>query len=229
MNSIHEKNNSKETKKLKEMLEKEIKMNDLAAQTNKKIIEKFYSKENNKSLFNKIMNKTKNFSLFQENNEYNTNNNGMNKSHQKIIINKTILKDIGNNKNKSNPNMVYPKRNKKYKKELMNFLFSSKTILNNSKKIKYKDNKNYNTSRIDNNFFTSTITDDKSTIMTNNQVLKNGQIYFNFKKDNLNIKNNLSNSCQNIIIKSYNSNKKKLNFNKTNYNLFSSRNISYIM
>ena len=108
----------------------------------------------------------------------------------------------------------------------MNFLFSSKTG-NNSKQLKYKENKNYNTSRIDNNFFTSTITDDKSTIMTNNQVLKNGQIYFNFKKDNLNIKNNLSNSCQNIIIKSYNSNKKKLNFNKTNYNLFSSRNISY--
>ena len=232
MNSIHEKNNSKETKKLKEMLEKEIKMNDLAAQTNKKIIEKFYSKENNKSLFNKIMNKTKNFSLFQENNEYNTNNNGMNKSHQKIIINKTILKDIGNNKNKSNPNMVYPKRNKKYKKELMNFLFSSKTGLNNSNKLKYKDNKIdnkiYNTSRIDNNFVTSTITDDRSTIMVNNQMLKNGQIYFNFKKEKLlNNKNNLSNSCQNIIIKPYNAKNKKFNFNKTNYNFFQNRNISY--
>ena len=228
MNSIHEKNNSKESKKLKEMLEKEIKMNDFYAQTNKKIIEKFYSKENNKNLFNKIMNKTKNFSLFQENNEYNSNNNGMNKSHQKIIINKTILKDIGNNKNKSNPNIVYPKRNKKYKKELMNFLFSSKTGLNNAKKLKYKDNKIYNTSRIDNNFVTSTITDDKSTIMINNQMLKNGQIYFNFKKEKiLNNKNNLSNSCQNIIIKPYNAKNKKFNFNKTNYNFFPNKNISY--
>jgi hypothetical protein len=171
------------------------------------------------------MNKTKNFSLFQDNNDYN--NNGMNKSHPKIIINKTIIKDVASNKNKNTQNLIYSKKNKNYKKELMNFLFSSKTILNNSKKIKYKDSKNYNTSRIDNNFFTSTITDDKSTIMTNNQVLKNGQIYFNFKKDNLNSKNNLSNSCQNIIIKSYNSNKKKLNFNKTNSNFFSGGNISY--
>ena len=225
MNSIHEKNNSKDnTKKVKEIIDKEIKNNDLAVQNKKKIIEKFYSKENNKNLLNKIMNKTKNFSLFQDNNEYNIN--GMNKSHPKIIINKTIIKEVVSNKNKNTQNLVYSKKNKNYKKELMNFLFSSKTG-NNSKKLKYKENKNYNTSRIDNNFFTSTITDDKSTIMTNNQVLKNGQIYFNFKKDNLNIKNNLSNSCQNIIIKSYNSNKKKLNFNKTNYNLFSSRNISY--
>jgi hypothetical protein len=162
--------------------------------------------------------------LFQDNNEYNIN--CINKSHPKIIINKTIIKEVVSNKNKNTQNLVYSKKNKNYKKELMNFLFSSKTG-NDSKKLKYKENKNYNTSRIDNNFFTSTITDDKSTIMTNNQVLKNGQIYFNFKKDNLNIKNNLSNSCQNIIIKSYNSNKKKLNFNKTNYNLFSSRNISY--
>ena len=225
MNSINEKNNSKEnSKKVKEIIDKEIKKNDLAVQNKKKIIEKFYSKENNKNLLNKIMNKTKNFSLFQDNNEYNIN--GMNKSHPKIIINKTIIKEVVSNKNKNTQNLVYSKKNKNYKKELMNFLFSSKTG-NNSKKLKYKENKNYNTSRIDNNFFTSTITDDKSTIMTNNQVLKNGQIYFNFKKDNLNIKNNLSNSCQNIIIKSYNSNKKKLNFNKTNYNLFSSRNISY--
>ena len=225
MNSIHEKNNSKDnTKKVKEIIDKEIKNNDLAVQNKKKIIEKFYSKENNKNLLNKIMNKTKNFSLFQDNNEYNIN--GMNKSHPKIIINKTIIKEVVSNKNKNTQNLVYSKKSKNYKKELMNFLFSSKTG-NNSKKLKYKENKNYNTSRIDNNFFTSTITDDKSTIMTNNQVLKNGQIYFNFKKDNLNIKNNLSNSCQNIIIKSYNSNKKKLNFNKTNYNLFSSRNISY--
>ena len=225
MNSIHEKNNLKDnTKKVKEIIDKEIKKNDLAIQNKKKIIEKFYSKENNKNLLNKIMNKTKNFSLFQDNNEYNIN--GMNKSHPKIIINKTIIKEVVSNKNKNTQNLVYSKKNKNYKKELMNFLFSSKTG-NNSKKLKYKENKNYNTSRIDNNFFTSTITDDKSTIMTNNQVLKNGQIYFNFKKDNLNIKNNLSNSCQNIIIKSYNSNKKKLNFNKTNYNLFSSRNISY--
>ena len=225
MNSINEKNNSKDnTKKVKEIIDKEIKKNDLAVQNKKKIIEKFYSKENNKNLLNKIMNKTKNFSLFQDNNEYNIN--GMNKSHPKIIINKTIIKEVVSNKNKNTQNLVYSKKNKNYKKELMNFLFSSKTG-NNSKKLKYKENKNYNTSRIDNNFFTSTITDDKSTIMTNNQVLKNGQIYFNFKKDNLNIKNNLSNSCQNIIIKSYNSNKKKLNFNKTNYNLFSSRNISY--
>ena len=225
MNSINEKNNSKEnSKKVKEIIDKEIKKNDLAVQNKKKIIEKFYSKENNKNLLNKIMNKTKNFSLFQDNNEYNIN--GMNKSHPKIIINKTIIKEVVSNKNKNTQNLVYSKKSKNYKKELMNFLFSSKTG-NNSKKLKYKENKNYNTSRIDNNFFTSTITDDKSTIMTNNQVLKNGQIYFNFKKDNLNIKNNLSNSCQNIIIKSYNSNKKKLNFNKTNYNLFSSRNISY--
>ena len=225
MNSINEKNNSKEnSKKVKEIIDKEIKKNDLAVQNKKKIIEKFYSKENNKNLLNKIMNKTKNFSLFQENNEYNIN--GMNKSHPKIIINKTIIKEVVSNKNKNTQNLVYSKKNKNYKKELMNFLFSSKTG-NDSKKLKYKENKNYNTSRIDNNFFTSTITDDKSTIMTNNQVLKNGQIYFNIKKDNLNIKNNLSNSCQNIIIKSYNSNKKKLNFNKTNYNLFSSRNISY--
>ena len=225
MNSIHEKNNSKDnTKKVKEIIDKEIKKNDLAVQNKKKIIEKFYSKENNKNLLNKIMNKTKYFSLFQDNNEYNIND--MNKSHPKIIINKTIIKEVVSNKNKNTQNLVYSKKNKNYKKELMNFLFSSKTG-NNSKKLKYKENKNYNTSRIDNNFFTSTITDDKSTIMTNNQVLKNGQIYFNFKKDNLNIKNNLSNSCQNIIIKSYNSNKKKLNFNKTNYNLFSSRNISY--
>ena len=225
MNSINEKNNSKEnSKKVREIIDKEIKKNDLAVQNKKKIIEKFYSKENNKNLLNKIMNKTKNFSLFQDNNEYNIN--GMNKSHPKIIINKTIIKEVVSNKNKNTQNLVYSKKNKNYKKELMNFLFSSKTG-NNSKKLKYKENKNYNTSRIDNNFFTSTITDDKSTIMTNNQVLKNGQIYFNFKKDNLNIKNNLSNSCQNIIIKSYNSNKKKLNFNKTNYNLFSSRNISY--
>ena len=225
MNSIHEKNNSKDnTKKVKEIIDKEIKKNDLAIQNKKKIIEKFYSKENNKNLLNKIMNKTKNFSLFQDNNEYNIN--GMNKSHPKIIINKTIIKEVVSNKNKNTQNLVYSKKSKNYKKELMNFLFSSKTG-NDSKKLKYKENKNYNTSRIDNNFFTSTITDDKSTIMTNNQVLKNGQIYFNFKKDNLNIKNNLSNSCQNIIIKSYNSNKKKLNFNKTNYNLFSSRNISY--
>ena len=225
MNSINEKNNSKEnSKKVKEIIDKEIKKNDLAVQNKKKIIEKFYSKENNKNLLNKIMNKTKNFSLFQDNNEYNIN--GMNKSHPKIIINKTIIKEVVSNKNKNTQNLVYSKKNKNYKKELMNFLFSSKTG-NNSNQLKYKENKNYNTSRIDNNFFTSTITDDKSTIMTNNQVLKNGQIYFNFKKDNLNIKNNLSNSCQNIIIKSYNSNKKKLNFNKTNYNLFSSRNISY--
>ena len=225
MNSINEKNNSKEnSKKVREIIDKEIKKNDLAVQNKKKIIEKFYSKENNKNLLNKIMNKTKNFSLFQDNNEYNIN--GMNKSHPKIIINKTIIKEVVSNKNKNTQNLVYSKKNKNYKKELMNFLFSSKTG-NDSKKLKYKENKNYNTSRIDNNFFTSTITDDKSTIMTNNQVLKNGQIYFNFKKDNLNIKNNLSNSCQNIIIKSYNSNKKKLNFNKTNYNLFSSRNISY--
>ena len=225
MNSIHEKNNSKDnTKKVKEIIDKEIKKNDLAVQNKKKIIEKFYSKENNKNLLNKIMNKTKNFSLFQDNNEYNIND--MNKSHPKIIINKTIIKEVVSNKNKNTQNLVYSKKSKNYKKELMNFLFSSKTG-NDSKKLKYKENKNYNTSRIDNNFFTSTITDDKSTIMTNNQVLKNGQIYFNFKKDNLNIKNNLSNSCQNIIIKSYNSNKKKLNFNKTNYNLFSSRNISY--
>ena len=225
MNSINEKNNSKEnSKKVKEIIDKEIKKNDLAVQNKKKIIEKFYSKENNKNLLNKIMNKTKNFSLFQDNNEYNIN--GMNKSHPKIIINKTIIKEVVSNKNKNTQNLVYSKKSKNYKKELMNFLFSSKTG-NNSKKLKYKENKNYNTSRIDNNFFTSTITDDKSTIMTNNQVLKNGQIYFNIKKDNLNIKNNLSNSCQNIIIKSYNSNKKKLNFNKTNYNLFSSRNISY--
>ena len=225
MNSINEKNNSKEnSKKVREIIDKEIKKNDLAIQNKKKIIEKFYSKENNKNLLNKIMNKTKNFSLFQDNNEYNIN--GMNKSHPKIIINKTIIKEVVSNKNKNTQNLVYSKKSKNYKKELMNFLFSSKTG-NNSKKLKYKENKNYNTSRIDNNFFTSTITDDKSTIMTNNQVLKNGQIYFNTKKDNLNIKNNLSNSCQNIIIKSYNSNKKKLNFNKTNYNLFSSRNISY--
>ena len=225
MNSINEKNNSKEnSKKVKEIIDKEIKKNDLAVQNKKKIIEKFYSKENNKNLLNKIMNKTKNFSLFQDNNEYNIN--GMNKSHPKIIINKTIIKEVVSNKNKNTQNLVYSKKSKNYKKELMNFLFSSKTG-NNSKQLKFKENKNYNTSRIDNNFFTSTITDDKSTIMTNNQVLKNGQIYFNIKKDNLNIKNNLSNSCQNIIIKSYNSNKKKLNFNKTNYNLFSSRNISY--
>ena len=227
MNSIHDKNNSKEAKKLKEMIVKEIKMNDIAAQNHKKIMTKFYSKENNKNLLNNIMNKTKNISLFQDNNEYN--NNGMNKSHQKILINKNIIKEIGNNKTKNNQNLVCEKRNKKYKKELMNFLFNSKTGLNNSKKLKYKENKNYNTSRMDNNnAFTSTITDDRSTIVINNQMLKNGQIYFNFKKEKiLNNKNSLSNSCQNIIIKSYNAKNNKFNFNKTNNNFFQSRNLSY--
>ena len=58
-----------------------------------------------------------------------------------------------------------------------------------------------------------------------NYFFKNGQNYF--KKEYLNNKNILSNSCQNIVINSYASRNKKLNFNKTNINYFTNRNISY--
>ena len=227
MNPFQDKNNSKEktTMTRDKILENDIKLNDISSQIKKNILEHLYPKGNSK-LLNKIMNNTKNFSLFQDN--YDNSNNGMNKSNTKIKINKSILKEIGNYKNKGRfINAVSSGKNKNYKKELMNILFSSKSVLSNSKNLKYKESKNSNTSRAENNFLTSTITDEKSSIMTKKLFLKNGRNYFNFNKDNLNNKNNLSNSCQNILKNSYASKAKKLNFNKTNINSFTNRNISY--
>ena len=227
MNPFQDKNNSKEktTMTRDKILENDIKLNDISSQIKKNILEHLYPKGNSK-LLNKIMNNTKNFSLFQDN--YDNSNNGMNKSNNKIKINKSILKEIGNYKNKGRfINAVSSGKNKNYKKELMNILFSSKSVLSNSKNLKYKESKNSNTSRAENNFLTSTITDEKSSIMTKKLFLKNGRNYFNFNKDNLNNKNNLSNSCQNILKNSYASKAKKLNFNKTNINSFTNRNISY--
>ena len=222
MNSINEKNNSKEksVKSKEKMMEKDKKINEVLPQNKKRVIENLYNKDN-KKLFNKIMNNTKNFSLFQDNIE--NLNNGMNKSNNKIKINKSILKEIGDYKNKSKPNLVSSVNNKTYKKELINILFNSKISSNNNKKEKHKSNKN-NNSKSD-NILTSTLNDEKSAIMTCNHFFKNGRNYY--KKENQNIKNKLSNSCQNIVVNSYATRNKKLNFNKTNINFFTNRNISY--
>ena len=222
MNSINEKNNSKEksVKSKEKMMEKDKKINEVLPQNKKRVIENLYNKDN-KKLLNKIMNNTKNFSLFQENIE--NLNNGMNKSNNKIKINKSILKEIGDYKNKSKPNLVSSVNNKTYKKELINILFNSKVSSNNNKKEKHKSNKN-NNSKSD-NILTSTLNDEKSAIMTCNHFFKNGRNYY--KKENQNIKNKLSNSCQNIVVNSYATRNKKLNFNKTNINFFTNRNISY--
>ena len=222
MNSINEKNNSKEksAKSKEKMMEKDKKINEVLPQNKKKVIENLYNKDN-KKLLNKIMNNTKNFSLFQDNIE--NLNNGMNKSNNKIKINKSILKEIGDYKNKSKPNLVSSVNNKTYKKELINILFNSKVSSNNNKKEKHKSNKN-NNSKSD-NILTSTLNDEKSAIMTCNHFFKNGRNYY--KKENQNIKNKLSNSCQNIVVNSYATRNKKLNFNKTNINFFTNRNISY--
>ena len=222
MNSINEKNNSKEksVKSKEKMMEKDKKINEVLPQNKKRAIENLYNKDN-KKLFNKIMNNTKNFSLFQDNIE--NLNNGMNKSNNKIKINKSILKEIGDYKNKSKPNLVSSVNNKTYKKELINILFNSKVSSNNNKKEKHKSNKN-NNSKSD-NILTSTLNDEKSAIMTCNHFFKNGRNYY--KKENQNIKNKLSNSCQNIVVNSYATRNKKLNFNKTNINFFTNRNISY--
>ena len=222
MNSINEKNNSKEksAKSKEKMMEKDKKINEVLPQNKKRVIENLYNKDN-KKLLNKIMNNTKNFSLFQDNIE--NLNNGMNKSNNKIKINKSILKEIGDYKNKSKPNLVSSVNNKTYKKELINILFNSKVSSNNNKKEQHKSNKN-NNSKSD-NILTSTLNDEKSAIMTCNHFFKNGRNYY--KKDNQSIKNNLSNSCQNIVVNSYATRNKKLNFNKTNINFFTNRNISY--
>ena len=222
MNSINEKNNSKEksVKSKEKMMEKDKKINEVLPQNKKRVIENLYNKDN-KKLLNKIMNNTKNFSLFQDNIE--NLNNGMNKSNNKIKINKSILKEIGDYKNKSKPNLVSSVNNKTYKKELINILFNSKVSSNNNKKEKHKSNKN-NNSKSD-NILTSTLNDEKSAIMTCNHFFKNGRNYY--KKENQNIKNKLSNSCQNIVVNSYATRNKKLNFNKTNINFFTNRNISY--
>ena len=222
MNSINEKNNSKEksAKSKEKMMEKDKKINEVLPQNKKRVIENLYNKDN-KKLLNKIMNNTKNFSLFQDNIE--NLNNGMNKSNNKIKINKSILKEIGDYKNKSKPNLVSSVNNKTYKKELINILFNSKVSSNNNKKEKHKANKN-NNSKSD-NILTSTLNDEKSAIMTCNHFFKNGRNYY--KKENQNIKNKLSNSCQNIVVNSYATRNKKLNFNKTNINFFTNRNISY--
>ena len=222
MNTISEKNNSREKSlKTKEKTqEKDIKPNEIIPQTKKKVVEAVNQKTD-KRLLNKIMNSTKHFSLFPDNNE--NINNGMNKSNHKIKINKNILKEIGDYKNKRKPNFVSSGNNKSYKKELMNILFSSKVGNNNSKKLAYKYNK-INTSRAD-NFYTSSMNDEKSAVISVNQFFKNGQNYF--KKDNLNNKNKMSNSCQNIVINSYVSRNNKLNFNKTTINYYSNRNTTY--
>lgn len=222
MNSINEKNNSKEksVKSKEKMMEKDKKINEVLPQNKKRVIEYLYNKDN-KKLLNKIMNNTKNFSLFQDNIE--NLNNGMNKSNNKIKINKSILKEIGDYKNKSKPNLVSSVNNKTYKKELINILFNSKVSSNNNKKEQHKSNKN-NNSKSD-NILTSTLNDEKSAIMTCNHFFKNGRNYY--KKDNQSIKNKLSNSCQNIVVNSYATRNKKLNFNKTNINFFTNRNISY--
>ena len=60
--------------------------------------------KSDKKLLNKIMNSTKNFSIFQENDE--NLNNGMNKSNNKIKINKSILKEIGDYKNITKSNIM---------------------------------------------------------------------------------------------------------------------------
>ena len=221
MNSINEKNNSREKsiKSKEKIIEKDIKINEVLPQNKKRVIENLYNKDN-KKLLNKIMNSTKNFSLFQENIE--NINNGMNKSNNKIKINKSILKEIGDYKSKSKPNLVSSGNNKNYKKELINILFSSKGSSNNNKKEYFKSNKNNSKS---DNILTSTLNDEKSAIMSCNHFFKNG--HNNHIKENLNNKNKLSNSCQNIVVNSYVSRNKKLNFNKTNINFFTNRNISY--
>ena len=221
-NSINEKNNSKEksVKSKEKMIEKDVRKNEILQQNRKRVIENLYNKDN-KKLLNKIMNNTKNFSLFQDN--IDNINNGMNKSNNKIKINKSILKEIGDYKNKSKPNLVSSVNNKTYKKELINILFNSKVSSNNNKKEQNKSNKN-NNSKSD-NILTSTLNDEKSAIMTCNHFFKNGRNYY--KKENQNIKNKLSNSCQNIVVNSYATRNKKLNFNKTNINFFTNRNISY--
>ena len=194
--------------------------NALLPQTKKKVIGNLYNKDN-KKLLNKIMNSTKNFSIFQENDE--NLNNGMNKSNNKIKINKSILKEIGDYKNITKSNIMSSGNSKSYKKELMNILFNSKIKTSNTKKNQYRSNKN-NNSKID-NLVNSALTDEKSAIMTTNHFFKNGQNYF--KKENLKNKNKLSNSCQNIVLYPYATKNKKLNFNKTNIQFFSNRNISY--
>ena len=229
INSINEKNKLKEkSRNTKEkILEKDInqKIGELSTQTKKKFMENLYNKDkdnHSKILLNKIMNSTKNISILQDN--YENTHNGMNKSSNKIIINKNILKEIGDDKNKGKQNLVSSGKNRSYKKELINILFSSKSVLNDSKKMKYNNSKN-NTSKAD-NVLTLTITEDKSAII-NNHFFRNGQNYFNFKKDILCNKNKISNSCQNIVLNSYATKNKKLNFNKTNIDFFSKRNISY--
>ena len=228
MNPLLDKNNSKEKTSFQreKIIENDIKMSDIESQVKKKIIENLYQKDNS-SLLNKIINNTKNFSVFQDN--YDNSNNGMNKSNNKIIIiNKSILKEINNYKNKSKTiNAASSGKNKNYKKELMNILLSSKSVLSNSKNLKYKESKNCNTSRAEKNFFTSTITDDKSTIMTKKLFLKSGRNCFNYNKENVNSKNNLSNSTQNILKNTFVTRNKKLNFNKTNIDYFTNMNVSY--
>ena len=226
MNSLNEKNNSKEMIiKLKEkVLEKDNKANDVIPLTKRKIMENLNHKDN-KKLLNKILNSTKNISLFYENNENNMNN-GMNLSSNKIKINKSILKEIGNYKSKGKQDNISQSKEKSYKNELMNLLFCSKIGLNNSKKINYKDSKS-NLSGID-NILTSTISEEKSANITNKYFFKNGQNLKNAKIDKKSIlsnKNQLSNSCQNIIINSYAT--KNMNVNKININYFTNRDISY--
>ena len=218
LNSNNEKNNSKE--KSNKSNDKNYEKNDILPQTKKKVIGNLYNKDN-KKLLNKIMNSTKNFSIFQENDE--NLNNGMNKSNNKIKINKSILKEIGDYKNITKSNIMSSGNSKSYKKELMNILFNSKIKTSNTKKNQYRSNKN-NNSKID-NLVNSALTDEKSAIMTTNHFFKNGQNYF--KKENLKNKNKLSNSCQNIVLYPYATKNKKLNFNKTNIQFFSNRNISY--
>ena len=88
------------------------------------------------------MNSTKNFSIFQENDE--NLNNGMNKSNNKIKINKSILKEISDYKNITKSNIMSSGNSKSYKKELMNILFNSKIKTSNTKKNQYRSNKNNN-------------------------------------------------------------------------------------
>ena len=212
LNSNNDKNNSKE--KTIKSKDKNFENTDILAQTKKKIIRNLCNKSD-KKLLNKIMNSTKNLSVFQEN--------GMNKSNNKIKINKSILKEIDDYKNKAKSNILSAGNNKSYKRELMNILFNSKMKLSNTKKDQYKSNKN-NNSKID-KIINSALTDEKSAIMTTNHFFKNEQHYL--KNVNLNNKNKLSTSCQNIILYPYAKKNKKLNFNKTNIYFFSNRNTSY--
>ena len=125
INSINEKNKLKEkSRNTKEkILEKDInqKIGELSTQTKKKFMENLYNKDkdnHSKILLNKIMNSTKNISILQDN--YENTHNGMNKSSNKIIINKNILKEIGDDKNKGKQNLVSSGKNRSYKKELIN-------------------------------------------------------------------------------------------------------------